>query len=123
MLLLGHCGGSQEMALPPVTLPFGQKSSLTAHFPRVQVRGWGRGGLSVQQRPVVPCASGGHTDLGLLWATSLPEELNVLSGVIYYPPGALSCSRASWGAGLGFELGFRGCKASLSLPNRGVLKK
>lgn len=45
--------------------------------------------LSDQERPVAPCGSGGHADLGLLLDASLPEELCVCLEWFMFPSGVV----------------------------------
>lgn len=97
LLLSGHRG---EVRRPELWFRLchqlcclGQSPSLTSHFAQEQDVGLV---LSVQHRPVAPCGSGGHADLGLLLDTSLPKELSVCLEWFTFPSGVVSCSRASW---------------------------
>lgn len=95
LLLSGHRGEVRRPALwfrlCHQLCCLGQSPSLTSHFSQEQDVGQGvEEVLSGQQRPVAPCGSGGHADLGLVLDTSLPEELSVCLERFMFPSGVVS---------------------------------
>lgn len=76
-------------AVPPIMLPW------TKPFPHRSLFQEQDEGLAVeevlsdQERPVAPCGSGGHADLGLLLDASLPEELSVCLEWFMFPSGVV----------------------------------